>query len=265
MSKNKPSKDELLQELESIRDFLGSDADIDAIPTLTAVADNSEDGDNSFATQGAFEEQNLELELEPADETTDEQKARLDAELESELERLTRADKDELDLDSLARAESADEAPDLVARGGPAKTQDDKLAMPPHIQKTGPDGDLQTQVSIFDDASQAMSPIARSVTTTFGAINKAAKSSSDARPAAEENPFLPPHIRERLGKHRDIINEIQGQQANNYSELNIAEKTVNHDHDEVIDQLVTEFMPVIERRLRELLLQRIQEKQTKSD
>jgi hypothetical protein len=87
-----------------------------------------------------------------------------------------------------------------------------------------------------------------------------------------ENPFLPPHIRKRLSQNKDLISEIQNQTSarveiqgdllNGFSNTFVDKQhsTSNDTHHEtIIDELVAEYLPEIEAKLRTRLKQKLQE------
>lgn len=98
-----------------------------------------------------------------------------------------------------------------------------------------------------------------------------------------ENPFLPPHIRERLGKHKEMIDQFQEALESNpnateegyppaetdqsksptqnvasaKAAINAYLNTAQNETDKLIDDLVAEYLPRIENRLREKLKERL--------
>ncbi|WP_370978025.1 hypothetical protein [Agaribacterium sp. ZY112] len=259
MSQDKPAtKENLLQELESIRSFLNDELSDDDIPILTSVADSEileKKGGTTIKTDNA-ESNNTELE---PDFILDD---------EEELEGFT------------ANTDNA------------------------IISAREEDGDLQRQTSLFDDellqtdkesGSLAHSDPQDTKQQTRAQSRRQKKlarkknrKNQKALPAAQssDNPFLPPHIRERLGKHKEIINEIQGhprlqptiEEPINKFETSIessptlatTESTESKaaasstDNDALIEQAISEFMPVIERRLRELLIEKLKHNEINS-
>jgi len=82
-----------------------------------------------------------------------------------------------------------------------------------------------------------------------------------------ENPFLPPHIRKRLSQNKDLISEIQKQA---FSRVEIQGDLLSgfetdtklspakrKNEEKIVDELVAEFLPKIETRLRAELLKKL--------
>lgn len=246
-----PSKDELLNELESIRDFLNDEESLaELIPTLTTVAETHSEEPDSAAS---------DLEQEP------ETNASLSQPIENSEHDLAEESLDELDQYELDEHEQdiieldAEVADDLPY----SEDEEPKLAAQ-DVSETS-----QTQESLFDHDDDPAPPKATSDTSN--------KDSASRMPKARgENPFLPPHIRERLGRHKEIFDsiqsevtpsrpvqektEVQGDLLSGFQtddnlgadEVSVTDKTKTQvsDHDLLIDEIIAEYLPIIEAKLR---------------
>lgn len=126
-----------------------------------------------------------------------------------------------------------------------------------------PDTDLHCQSSLFDDEA----PLESKHSEPSHHTEKPQEAKDN-----NENPFLPPHIRERLGKHRSLFEQESlnlalsaGLQDPYFAELlkgaseNQAlleeQKTdnISNDADTLIDNVINEFLPLLRARLKEKL------------
>lgn len=251
MSKEKPttppSKQDLLNELESIRTFL-SDDEAAAIPTLTVVAEQP---------------------VKPAGEESSED------DTGPTVDDAVRADIDQHTLDTKHNRDANDgsvpKAPDTAA---------DQQALP--------EGDLSLQSSLFDepDYSDDTNETHRDQKDHKAATKANTSSFNDMPKAQGENPFLPPHIRERLGKHKELfesvpeemvatlqkrahderqeelLREIANDAAASHNDTNHQEPQATnsaadapshrsaHEKEALIDELVAEYLPLLEEKLR---------------
>lgn len=225
-----PSKDELLNELESIRDFLGdgSQGPVE-IPTLTVIADEHHD-ESSQAND------------EPGEQA------------------LIDAYKDELDIEPEPE---------------PSKFETER-SKPEHKQESLFDSPIVETDADNKESSTSQIDEAELETTLETETDK-----SNPMPKARgENPFLPPHIRERLGRHKELFEqspdnpmlnaatgervEIQGDLLSGFNQAtpgltelqgeNIddvqASENINSEREAIIDAIVAEFLPKIEEKLR---------------
>lgn len=226
MSSDKPTKSDILEELESIRGFLNEDDDlIDDIPTLTVVA--AEDA----PTAPSIDYEDIPSLTERAESPEPAEELELD-----------------LDLDELIIEEDEDE--DVVGENTPPKPA-------PSERDKAPRQEIQDELP-FPKMSEPEEP--------------EAVEDAPMPKGAGENPFLPPHIRERLGRHKEVFTQFQEYEAqqklNNKStgqsnllaesEEEVAKGQMAQDplestKDALIDDIIGEFLPKIEARLREKL------------
>ncbi len=329
---DKPSKNELLGELESIRDFL-VDPDIadDDIPTLTVVAgdemndskDSDEHNEPNFTEEGAtpqpatgataemshtvFDEDELNTPAEKATEQTEDSLLNTveDALLNTVEDSLEDIVSDE-DLFGTPQAPKADVAIEDMDYASELSEEDIELedpqddhyesAVAPHIESSESDTASELENSAFD-LDSALLRAHNNSPADFSASDTSAQGSlllketadaptySDMPKAAGENPFLPPHIRERLGKHKDIIRqyreateqskreaeerqrrqeqgqrrEIQGDLLAGFGESTDADKPHSATSlsaeklDALVDEVIEDMLPELRRRLRDKL------------
>lgn len=111
----------------------------------------------------------------------------------------------------------------------------------------------------------------REVDTLNDTSSKQSKKKKHTANTHSENPFLPPHIRRRLKQNKELISEIHSQsqaatrveiqgdllEGFNHAEGNNQEALTDPvEQDKIIDELVAEYLPKIEARLRDELKQK---------
>ncbi len=115
---------------------------------------------------------------------------------------------------------------------------------------------LPGQQSLFEDSTDNNAKLSthslnQSSESPISSLNQAntdfLQSSSDKR---AENPFLPEHIRERLNREKKGLRELQSPTKNQEESL----------HEALIDSLVSKYLPAIEKDLREQLSEMLKNK-----
>ena len=258
-----PSKAELLDELESIREFLNDEEEIEAqIPTLTSIAEAPllTAGDNPTPPT-----------IEPSVNKAPENNGDTDEKLAEQ----HKANADIHDDESLELELELDLAFDSAPNHQPeARTSENSSSTDTEVL----DDMSNTQKSLFDESQpESKGPQTRS-------FKRKPQSQRDNKQklmpkARGENPFLPPHIRERLGRHKELFEsvpedialamaqrerlEMQGDLLSGFgfhrgdesmsqmeSILSASIGSGDLDKEALIDALVAEFLPQIEAKLR---------------
>lgn len=242
-----PSKAELLSELESIRDFLDeqqTDHD-ETIPTLTsvAIAENATEPDLD-------REEGMDIKTNSNDDETPSEDVHGE-------EALIEAYKQELDIGPEPPNTADTQLPSPDRDSEPTDNEKEDNAEEAYQEQHG------VQSSLFDGSNSDVSE---------------SKPASEKMPKARgENPFLPPHIRERLGRHKEMLEnnedyypdtvslagkqEIQGDLLTGFTTKNAelvaeqldqltTENLVDPEKEALIDTLIEEYLPKIEAKLR---------------
>ena len=110
------------------------------------------------------------------------------------------------------------------------------------------------------------------LTETTQAHNKQANTAQKTKPKttkknkmpSSDNPFLPPHIRKQLKGAKPATVEVQGDLLNGFQNEEQKKHDQDIDQQALIDDLITEFLPKIELRLRDRLQQIITHKTDQS-
>lgn len=259
MDPKQTKKAAILKELESIRAYLNEDnekesPDEDDLPILT---DSLEDEPNALELENQHSDEHIvqdayreEISLAPVEQN--QELPVLDENLELEEEK-TESSEEQHDLELEIEE---DGEPDAFER-----------ALAEHPEQT----------SIFDAiteevAEAAMAKEAEQSASAKTEVSLDSKSQKTRETmAGGENPFLPPHIRKQLGKHKGVNSELQKLSAEAVAQSQMLKQSKSHEGhkpapigddeiDQLVDDLVASYLPKIEYALKLELKKRLEKR-----
>ncbi len=279
MNGDPPDKDKLLGELESIREFLTEEeagtGPAESIPTLTLIAAEDEPLSED---ETAETDSNFSANTEEAISTLSDEAAALHSAYAMEIQGAA----PEMEQDIYEDVPSSEAETQIVvideAIANLEISEVDNhmnLTQESEAPQTEHD-DRQTQMfaEVDDDILNEIDGAARlNPLPPAKPRKKPQKTSETPKRGAGENPFLPPHIRERLGRHKDLADQIRNESRAKIEQKNYSERVevqgdllagftktdagsdaaFTRSGEKIIDELVAEYLPRIEQRLREKL------------
>ena len=170
------------------------------------------------------------------------------------------------DIPVLSPIDSVDDKDQLDIPTLTPLSESDILDPPLSTPSSAPDV-LPGQRGLFDESvpTDSNTDIDASINRKSSEEEASPQASSTATKARGENPFLPKHIRERLHTNKALVDIINEQTSTIKTDLTTTNQSANTDQLGLIDDLVAEYLPIIETELRRRLKQHIDTTETAAE